>query len=98
MWLVIDWQKVGLVCPRVAARFTPVPEGAWNDEHSWNKNGRAAWGTTPPGTIVARTASKALADRKAQALCAKHGSIQPGRPIIRLVKKTHEGREARTAA
>ena len=98
MWLVIDWQRVGLDCPRVVARFTSVPEGAWNDEDSWNKDGRAAWEKTPRGTIVARVASKALADLKASALCAKHGSIQPGRPILRLVKKTHEGRENRTAA
>jgi hypothetical protein len=43
-------------------------------------------------------ATKALADLKASALCAKHGSIQPGRPILRLVKKAHERRENRTAA
>ena len=87
MWLVVDWQKVGLDCPKIAARFTAVPEASWNDEHLWNKDGRAAWGSTPRGTIVARVASKALADRKARALCMKHGSTQPGRPIIRLLKK-----------
>jgi hypothetical protein len=87
MWLIIDWQKVGLDAPRVVARFTAVHEVPWNDERVWNKDGRAAWETTPPGTIVARVASKALADRRVRALCAKHGSIQPGRPIIRLMQK-----------
>ena len=54
MWLVIDWKRVGLDCPRLVARFTSVPEGAWNDDHSWKilGNGVLELGQTGTGLIL----------------------------------------------